>query len=185
MTCKKHGIWQSSEYFNELGKEDEIRYKEKLTLSHGTTITDIYGLSDNWKNDVLLLPDISWAEIYNYLINMPGAYIHESSKAYKSLDAFNSFVCNHVQDVFYHSVSKELKFCSVKTKVKVKLHDFKNAYEWVQFLVKFQDLEVWSSSNNNEFFPNSFNNNIIIMNSFDLAFSNSVVLLFITTDLSI
>ena len=29
---QKHDVWQSSEYFNELGKEDKIRYKEKLTL---------------------------------------------------------------------------------------------------------------------------------------------------------
>ena len=43
MTDKNHDVWQSSEYFNELGKEDKIRYKEKLTLSDGTTITDPYG----------------------------------------------------------------------------------------------------------------------------------------------
>ena len=47
-----------------LGKEDKIRYKEKVTFSDGTTITDPYGLSNNWKNDVSLLPDISWVDIY-------------------------------------------------------------------------------------------------------------------------
>ena len=111
MAGKNHDVWQSSEYFNELGKEDEIRYKEKLTLSDETTTTDPYGLSNNWKNNVLLLPDISWADIYNYLINMPSPYTHENLKAYKSLEAFNFFVCNHVQDMFYHSISKESKFC--------------------------------------------------------------------------
>ena len=43
--------------------------------------------------------------------------------------------------------------------------DLENAYEWVQFLVKFQDLEVLliideliiiSFTNNNEFFPMVF-----------------------------
>ena len=117
MTGKNRDVWQSSEYFNELGKEEKIRHKKKLTLSDGATITDPFGLSNNWKNDVSLLPDISWADIYNYCINTPSAYT-ENMKAYKSLETFNFFVCNHVQDVFYHSISKELKFSCVKTKVK-------------------------------------------------------------------
>ena len=88
------------------------------------------------------IPKISLADIYNYLINTPSAYTHENLKAYKSLEAFNFTACNHVQDVFHYSFSKELKFYCVKTKIKVKLSDFKNAYEWVQFSVKFPDLEV-------------------------------------------
>ena len=156
MTGENHDVWQSPEYFNELGKEDKIRYKEKITLSDRTTITDLYGLWNNWKNNVSLLPGISWAHIYNYLINMPSAFTHENLKAYKSLEAFNFFVCNHVQNVFYHSISKESKFCCVKTKVKGKMCDLKNPCEWVPFSVKFQAVEVWSFSNNNEFFPTVF-----------------------------
>ena len=30
---QKHDAWQSSDYFNELGKEDKIRHKEKITLN--------------------------------------------------------------------------------------------------------------------------------------------------------
>ena len=100
MAGNDRDIWQSSECFNELGKEDKIRYKETLTFSDGTTITDPYGLSNNWKNNVLLLPYISWAGIYNYLVNTTSAYTHENLKAYKSLEAFNLFVCNQVQDAF-------------------------------------------------------------------------------------
>ena len=87
-----------------------------------------------------LLPGISWADICNYLTNMSSAYTHENLKAYKSLEAFNFFECNIVQYVFHHSVSKESKFCSVKTKVKVKLRDI--ILKMPQFSVKFQDLEV-------------------------------------------
>ena len=127
MTGEKREFWQSSESFNELGKEDKIRQKEKLTLSDGTTITDPYGLSNNWKNDMSLLPDMSCADIHNYINNAPSAYTHENLKAYKS-EALNFFVCNHVQRNV-HSVSKESKFCCVKTKVEVKLCDLKNACE--------------------------------------------------------
>ena len=87
-----------------------------------------------------LLPGISWADICNYLTNMPSAYAHENLKAYKSLEAFNFFECNDVQDLFHHFVSKESKFCSVKTKVKVKLCDL--ILKMRQCSVKFQDLEV-------------------------------------------
>ena len=80
MAGKNRDVWQSSEYFHEL--ENKIRYKEKLTLSDETIITNPYGLSNNWKNDVSLLPDISWADICNYLINTPSAYTHENLKAY-------------------------------------------------------------------------------------------------------
>ena len=44
MTGKKRDVWQPSEYFNELGKKDKTRYKEKPSLSDGTTVTDPYGL---------------------------------------------------------------------------------------------------------------------------------------------
>ena len=54
MAGNDRDIWQSSEHFNELGKEDKIRYKETLTFSDGTTITDPYGLSNNWKNNVAI-----------------------------------------------------------------------------------------------------------------------------------
>ena len=87
-----------------------------------------------------LLPGISWADICNYLTNMPSAYAHENLKPYKSLEAFNFFECNNVQDVFHHFVSKESKVCSVKTKIKVKLYDL--ILKMPQCSVKFQDLEV-------------------------------------------
>ena len=106
------------------------------------------------KQCVAILPDISWADIYNYLTS--SACTHENLKAHKSLEVFNFFVCNHVQDVFYHSISKELKFCCVKIKVKGKVCDLKNACEWVHFSVKFQAVEVWGFTNNNEFFPAVF-----------------------------
>ena len=118
MTDKKHDVWQSSEYISmslEKKTKSDI-YKEKLTLEQ-----DPYGLSNNWKSNVLLLPDI-----ISCLINIPSAsYTHENLKAYKSLKAFNFLVYNHVQDVFYHSISKKLKFCCVKTKVKGKMCDLK------------------------------------------------------------
>ena len=34
-------------------------------------------------------PSVSYADIYNYLINTPSEYTHEMLKAYKSMDGHN------------------------------------------------------------------------------------------------
>ena len=60
---------------------------------------DPYGIVENWKSDAKLMPDVSWGDMYNYLVNSPSEYTHNNLKAYKSLEAFNFFVCNHVQDI--------------------------------------------------------------------------------------
>ena len=59
--------------------------------------------------------------LYIYLISTASAYTHENLKAYKSLEAFNFVVCNHVQDVFYHSVSKKIGVSLSKNKGKIEL----------------------------------------------------------------
>ena len=69
-----------------------------------------------WKNEVSSLPDISWPDIYNYLINHPSSvFTNESLKAYKSLDAYNYFVSGHIQEVHYHEIAKDCKFCFIKS----------------------------------------------------------------------
>ena len=45
------------------------------------------------------MPDVSWGDMYNYLVNSPSEYTQDNLKAYKSLEAFNCFVYNHVQDI--------------------------------------------------------------------------------------
>ena len=60
---------------------------------------DLYGIAENWnsvKSDVKLMHDVSWGDMYNYLVNSP---TQDNLKPYKSLEAFNFFMCNHVQDI--------------------------------------------------------------------------------------
>ena len=45
------------------------------------------------------MPDVSWGDMYNYLVNSPSEYTQDNLKAYKSLGAFNFFMCDHVQDI--------------------------------------------------------------------------------------
>ena len=71
---------------------------------------DLYGIVKNWKGDVKLMPDASWGDIYNYFINLPSEYTHDNLKAYKSLEAFNFFVYNYVQDIYYNEIAKKSEF---------------------------------------------------------------------------
>ena len=109
--------WSSSTYYNSLEDEARRHYKRKLQLSDGTQLPDPFMIAE-WKSDVALLPDIGWADMYNYLIHSPSTYTHQSLKSYKSLEAYNFFLCGHVQDIFYcGDLIKDSKFCCIKTKV--------------------------------------------------------------------
>ena len=110
-------VWIELEYYSNLGSEDKKRYQEKLTLSNGELLPDPNVLDAGWKEEVHHLPDLCFADIFNYLINTPSEYTKENLKAYKSLEAYNFFVCGHVHDVFYHQITPDSQFCFIKTKV--------------------------------------------------------------------
>ena len=86
-------------YSSNLNIDDRKKYEETLITGDGTVLPDPYTLVENWKDNVKPLPDITWADIYNNLINTPSLCTNENLKAYKSLEACNLFVSCHVQDV--------------------------------------------------------------------------------------
>lgn len=110
-------MFSSSKYYSDLSEEDKICYKSKLTLSNGHTLPDPYTLQEEWKNDVTLMPDTTWPDVYNYLINTPSTFSTESLKAYKSLEAYNFVICGHVQCVYCHEIDKSSSFCFIKFEV--------------------------------------------------------------------
>ena len=76
---------QYCEYSATLRKEDFGRYHEKSTLTTGKQLTDPYLLKDRWSDDIASLPEITWRDVTEYLLDNPGRYTKESIKAYKSL----------------------------------------------------------------------------------------------------
>ena len=107
--------FKGKDYLSTLDDNSRDLYMKKPQLADNSQLPNPYDLL-GWKNEVSLLPDISWPDIYNYLTSHPsGAFTNESLKAYKSLDAYNYFVSGHVQEVYYHVIEKDCKFCFIKS----------------------------------------------------------------------
>jgi len=81
-----------STYYKSLDLVAKKRHDEKLKYSKGTeSLPDPFSLSDGWSESPSGWPDVSFGDIYLYLIHTPGSYTEEELKAYKSLEAFKYF----------------------------------------------------------------------------------------------
>ena len=110
-----------SEYFKSLEPNDAQCYVKKLTLTTGECLPDQYTLvAEEWEENINKFPDITWRDVTEYLIETSSLYTKESMKAYKSLEAFDYFVCGNVQQCFYQCFYSACKFCFNKSKVRIK-----------------------------------------------------------------
>ena len=117
MACSTNTvICATSSYYKSLDITEQIKYNEKLVTSKEKSLPDPFTLN-NWKRQIQLMPRIAWLDIYNYLIKTPSQFTHSTIKAYKSLRAYNYFVCGHVQEIYYHEIEAECRFCFIKSKV--------------------------------------------------------------------
>ena len=110
-------VWNKSEYYKNLNQENREKYKKKLTLDYRTTLPDPYSVEGSWSSGLKDLPSITWIDMHTYLIDTPSEYTKEKLKAYKSLDAYNFYVCGHVQEIFHHGVNDEPEYGFLKSKV--------------------------------------------------------------------
>lgn len=105
-----------SEYYKNLEKSDQTQYQKKLTLSDGTLLPDPYKIESGWECNVQRLPDITWVDVHEYLIEAPSEFTKDKLKAYKSLEAYNFFISGHVQDIHYYNTKKN-GMCFIKSSV--------------------------------------------------------------------
>ena len=109
-----------SEYAKYLGAADGERYRQKLTYTRGDLsmkLPDPYTIKQGWVADPAQLPPTDYKCIYNYLIKTPGPFTGEALESYKSLDAYNYFVCGYVQEVRQHNVESNSPVVFVKAVV--------------------------------------------------------------------
>ena len=118
LAVKKQGKHKSRQIKRSLSDGESFgRVRIQFKFGNGELLSDPNVLDVGWKEEVHYLPDLCCADIFNYLINTPSDYTKENLKAYKSLEAYNFFVCGHVHDALYHQISPDSQFCFIKTKV--------------------------------------------------------------------
>jgi hypothetical protein len=111
-----HDLSKLSDHVKKLTSSDRKRYFDKIRLTDGTQLPDPFSL-DNWSDDIAHLPDLSWIDVYTYLIDTPSVYTKEALKAWKSLDAYGLYACGHVQDCAFNAISASSDFCYIRAKV--------------------------------------------------------------------
>ena len=106
-----------SDYYKELSQADKTVYLSKLTLQNEKRLPDPFTIKDNnWSDDISMLPDMTYIDLFQYLVNTPSPFTMENLKAYKSLEAYNFYLSGHVQDVFIHQI-QESSYFYIKSEV--------------------------------------------------------------------
>lgn len=92
-----------SNYFNTLPKEIQERYLDKLKL---TNTVDPYLLKfSQCSTNMQDFPKTSFFDIINYLVFKKSAFTEKEFRAYKSLDAYNFFLCKWVKKLAVKPIS--------------------------------------------------------------------------------
>ena len=77
------------------------RYRQKMELMGNI---DPYEVSSGWLSDMDTLSDVTYPDIVNYLVNGVSYKTFDQMKAFKSLEAYNQFVCGWVSEIRHQSV---------------------------------------------------------------------------------
>lgn len=107
------GSFKVHMYYLELKEDAKNRYVEKL--KDANCLKDPYYYLESKKNISNALewtewPDVSFADIYNYLVLTVSSYTCDQVKAYKSLDGYNFFINGWVNDVTVLNTGKPRDF---------------------------------------------------------------------------
>ena len=106
-----------SEYAKSLDPVARSRYHFKLSYNKGAnSLPDPYNLK-GWTNKLSSWPDLTFGDLYTYLIEMIGIYTNESLKAFKFLEAYQFVISGHVKPLWCHSVGDNIPYCFIKGKV--------------------------------------------------------------------
>ena len=105
-----------SNYLKSLPETEKTSYKAKLTLSDGFALPDPFAIEE-WSDNTSKIPEVTYPDIYSYLVDTPSEFTKEKMKCYKSLEAYNFFICGHVQDIYSHEFISSKELTAVKSKV--------------------------------------------------------------------
>ena len=81
-----------SRYLDTLDPEDRKRFREKLKVPVAGVFVNIRNPYEMWNDKPTLWPDISFGDLWMYLVEKPGPFNSEKLKSYKSLEAYEYFI---------------------------------------------------------------------------------------------
>ena len=90
-----------SVYAQSLPDGAKKRYKEKISIIHGL---DPFG--SGLGEAVPTVPPVEASDLVAYLVLQTNFITAQQFKSYKSLEAYNQFVCGWVKDVFNYKVAE-------------------------------------------------------------------------------
>ena len=88
----------------------------KLTLSDGFALPDSFAIEE-WSDNTSKIPEVTYPDIYSYLMDTLSEFTKEKMKCHKSLEAYIFFICGLVQDIYSHEFISNKEFTAVKCKV--------------------------------------------------------------------
>ena len=113
-----------SRYLGTLDPEDRKRFQEKLRVSVGSGFVDIrnpyeiWNASHLWSDKPTLWPDISFGDLWIYLVDKRGPFSAQKLKCYKSLEGYQYFISRKVGVVYGYEVRKDAGVFVLKAEVR-------------------------------------------------------------------
>ncbi|KAL3878292.1 hypothetical protein ACJMK2_030657 [Sinanodonta woodiana] len=94
MAAKEDGL---SSYANGLPNEARYRYIQTLnSIKDYKGLSDLYKLKCGWMSDRSICPDLTFGDIYWYLISLQTKYVFESCSSFRACYCFRSVVAKLV-----------------------------------------------------------------------------------------
>ena len=97
-----------------------VTLKTSLSQQESVYLIHVPSLPKNGKKISAGFQVLPWRDVTEYLIETPSLNTKELMKTNKSLEAFDYFVCERVQQCFYHDIHSACKSCFIKLKVRIK-----------------------------------------------------------------
>ena len=69
---------KTCEYSVNLSEKHLTKCREKFKLTTEEQLADPYTRKEKWTNDISSLPEITWRDVTEYLLDTPSAYTKES-----------------------------------------------------------------------------------------------------------
>ena len=90
-----------SDYLKSLPETEKNVIQSEVNTSDGFALPNPFAIEE-WSDNMSKISEVTYPDIYSYLIDTPSEFTNEKMKCYKSPEAYNFIICGHVQDIYFH-----------------------------------------------------------------------------------